>query len=64
MESLSDQMALKQLSRGTWILPHDNIILDIDEDFFGCEAAATRFTKVSGTTSIYSFSVFVCSQKW
>ena len=29
-----------------WLVPHDNIILDIDEDFFGCEAAETRFKQV------------------
>ena len=41
-----DDMALKELSRGMWVVPHDNIILDIDEDFFGCEAAETRFKEV------------------
>ena len=39
-------MALTQLSRVVWLVPHDNIILDIDEDFFGCEAAVTRFKQV------------------
>ena len=46
LEILRDDMALTQLSRGVWLVPHDNIILDIDEDFFGCEAAVTRFKRV------------------
>ena len=55
LEILRDDMALTQLSRGVWLVPHDNIILDIDEDFFGCEAAVTRFKPVRKCVC-----VFVC----
>ena len=35
-----------RLKKGDWISPQENVILDIDEDFFGCEAAETRFKQV------------------
>ena len=41
-----DRKAPEKLARGELLSRNDNIILDIDEDFFGCEAAVTRFKRV------------------
>ncbi len=45
-ESAQDNAALRRLRVGGWIDRRENIILDIDEDFFGVEAAHARFEKV------------------
>ena len=42
-------MALKMLEFGQLFSKDENIILDIDEDFFGVEAAETRFEQVRFT---------------
>ena len=41
-----DRKAPEKLARGELLSRDDNIILDIDEDFLGCEAAVTRFKRV------------------
>ena len=47
-EGVQDVLAVEKLGdHRDWISEKENIILDIDEDFFGCEAAADRFTQVT-----------------
>ncbi len=48
LETVGEEAALALLRRGDddWIPKENMLILDIDEDFFGCEAAQTRFKEV------------------
>ncbi|XP_050416697.1 uncharacterized protein LOC130010276 [Patella vulgata] len=39
MEELTEKEALERIEKGGWLSKDENIVLDIDEDFYGCEAA-------------------------
>ena len=59
-----DRKAPEKLARGELLSRDDNIILDIDEDFFGCEAAVTRFKRVRESVCMclraYNFQTCMC----
>ena len=59
-----DRKAPEKLARGELLSRNDNIILDIDEDFFGCEAAVTRFKQVRKCVVVCGFvRVCLCAQR-
>ncbi|XP_046566536.1 uncharacterized protein LOC124275092 [Haliotis rubra] len=39
VEVVSEQKAISLMQTGQWITPLDNVILDIDEDYYGCQSA-------------------------
>ena len=39
-EVIHEKDAVEKMKSGSWFNPDDSIVLDIDEDYFGCESAA------------------------
>ncbi|XP_076459880.1 UPF0489 protein C5orf22 homolog isoform X2 [Babylonia areolata] len=39
METIHEEKALELLKGGNWIRPGEKVLLDIDEDYFGCESS-------------------------
>jgi hypothetical protein len=39
METIHEKKALEMLKNGGWITAEENILLDIDEDYYGCETS-------------------------
>ncbi|KAK6170038.1 hypothetical protein SNE40_018525 [Patella caerulea] len=44
-EEISEGEAIKLLKSGNWIAPGENVILDVDEDYYGCESVFTKLYK-------------------
>ncbi|XP_067671355.1 uncharacterized protein [Haliotis asinina] len=51
MEVVSETKAIELMKTGNWITSLDSVILDIDEDYYGCEAAVQPLYDV-GVTDI------------
>ena len=46
VEIVSEIKAISLIKSGTWITEKDNVLLDVDEDFYGVEASVTRLYDV------------------
>ncbi len=52
MESSRDLAAMRKLRDGRWLSAGEQIILDVDLDFFGVEAVNLRFEQVSALVCV------------
>ena len=51
-EVIIDELALEVFEKSAWVHKPNNIILDIDEDYFGCERGGTPLEKTSTPWSV------------
>ena len=46
-EEIREDMAMEKIRSGTWIKPDEPLMVDIDEDYFGCESGAKYLVSAS-----------------
>ncbi|XP_071107215.1 uncharacterized protein [Haliotis cracherodii] len=58
VEIVSEEKAIALMKTGNWITSHDSVILDIDEDYYGCEAAVQPLFDVKVTQKMLNWIEF------